>query len=40
MGLNGVLISIIITSFLAAGFLLWRFRMLDWRDQKAALEAA
>ena len=36
MGLNGVLISIIITSFLAAGFLLTRFRMLDWRDRKVA----
>lgn len=34
MGLNGVLISIIVTSFLAAGFLLTRFRMLDWRDRK------
>lgn len=38
MGLNGVLISIIITSFLAAGFLLFRFRMLDWRDRKLAGE--
>lgn len=34
LGLNGVLISIIVTSFLAAGFLLFRFRMLDWRDRK------
>ena len=34
MGLNGVLISIIVTSFLAAGFLLTRFRMLDWRDRR------
>lgn len=40
MGLNGVLVSIIVTSFLAAGFLLMRFRMLDWRDRKAAQEAA
>ena len=40
MGLNGVLISIIVTSFLAAGFLLMRLRMLDWRDRKAALGAA
>ena len=39
MGLNGVLISIIVTSFLAAGFLLMRFRMLDWRDRKAGGEA-
>lgn len=38
MGLNGVLISIIVTSFLAAGFLLTRFRMLDWRDRKLAEE--
>ena len=38
MGLNGVLISIIITSFLAAGFLVTRFRMLDWRDRKLAAE--
>jgi len=38
MGLNGVLISIIITSFLAAGFLLMRFRMLDWRDRRLAEE--
>lgn len=36
MGLNGVLISIIVTSFLAAAFLLTRFRMLDWRDRKLA----
>jgi MATE family multidrug resistance protein len=36
MGVNGVLISIIVTSFLAAGFLLTRFRMLDWRDRKLA----
>lgn len=36
MGLNGVLVSIIVTSFLAAGFLLTRFRMLDWRDRKNA----
>ena len=34
MGLNGVLISIIVTSFLAAAFLLTRFRMLDWRDRR------
>lgn len=40
MGLNGVLISIIITSFLAAGFLLMRFRMLDWRDRRLAEEGA
>lgn len=39
MGLNGVLISIIVTSFLACGFLLMRFRMLDWRDRKAGAEA-
>ena len=38
MGLNGVLISIIVTSFLAAAFLLMRFRMLDWRDRKLAQE--
>lgn len=38
MGLNGVLISIIVTSFLAAGFLLTRFRMLDWRDRRLAEE--
>lgn len=38
MGLNGVLISIIITSFLAAAFLLTRFRMLDWRDRRLAAE--
>lgn len=36
MGLNGVIISIITTSFLSAGFLLARFRMLDWRDRKLA----
>lgn len=40
MGLNGVLISIIVTSFLAAGFLLMRFRMLDWRDRRLAEEGA
>jgi MATE family multidrug resistance protein len=40
MGLNGVLISIIVTSFLAAAFLLTRFRMLDWRDRKLAEEGA
>lgn len=40
MGLNGVLISIIVTSFLAAAFLLTRFRMLDWRDRKLAEERA
>ncbi len=40
MGLNGVLISIIVTSFLAAGFLLTRFRMLDWRDRKLAEKKA
>ena len=34
LGLDGVLISIIVTSFLAAGFLLFRFRMLDWRDRR------
>jgi multidrug resistance protein, MATE family len=38
MGLNGVLISIIVTSFLAAAFLLMRFRMLDWRDRRRAAE--
>lgn len=38
MGLNGVIISVIVTSFLAAGFLLTRFRMLDWRDRKLAGE--
>ena len=36
MGLNGVIISVIVTSFLAAGFLLARFRILDWRDREAA----
>ncbi|USQ97758.1 MATE family efflux transporter [Caulobacter sp. RL271] len=36
MGLNGVLVSIIVTSFLAAAFLLTRFRMLDWRDRRNA----
>lgn len=40
MGVNGVLISIIVTSFLAAGFLLTRFRMLDWRDRRLAEEGA
>ncbi|WP_297510185.1 MATE family efflux transporter [uncultured Caulobacter sp.] len=39
MGLNGVLISIIVTSFLAAAFLVGRFRMLDWRDRRAAQNA-
>ncbi|WP_343698518.1 MATE family efflux transporter [Caulobacter sp.] len=36
MGLNGVVISVIVTSFLAMGFLLGRFRMLDRRDRKLA----
>lgn len=36
MGLNGVVLSVIVTSFLSAGFLLARFRILDWRDRKLA----
>ncbi len=33
MGLEGVVTSVIVTSFLSAGFLLARFRMLDLRDR-------
>lgn len=40
MGLNGVIVSVIVTSFLSAGFLLARFRILDWKDQKLAAEVA
>lgn len=36
MGLNGVVLSVIVTSFLSAGFLLARFRILDWKDRKLA----
>jgi MATE family multidrug resistance protein len=35
MGLNGVIWSVIVTSFLSAAFLLGRFRLLDLRDRKA-----
>jgi MATE family multidrug resistance protein len=37
MGLNGVVLSVIVTSFLSAGFLVARFRILDWRDRKLAI---
>jgi MATE family multidrug resistance protein len=36
MGLNGVVLSVIVTSFLSAAFLVARFRILDWRDRKLA----
>jgi len=36
MGLNGVIVSVIVTSFLSAGFLLARFRILDWKDRQLA----
>ena len=35
MGMNGVVVSVIVTSILSAGFLLARFRILDWKDRKA-----
>ncbi|ENZ81696.1 MULTISPECIES: MATE family efflux transporter [Caulobacter] len=40
MGLEGVVTSVIVTSFLSAGFLVARFRMLDWRDRRDALSRA
>ncbi|HJV41119.1 MATE family efflux transporter [Caulobacter sp.] len=36
MGLNGVVIAIIVTSFLSAGFLLARFRILDLKDRRVS----
>ncbi len=40
MGLEGVVTSVIVTSFLSAGFLVARFRMLDRRDRRDALSRA